>query len=285
MNTNNLSKKVLSLLIALSFVLINCQNPILAQEKSLYERLGGVYQIAAVVDDFVDKLLVDPIITANKNTVSGLAHITKPGLKYLITEMLSQAAGGPQKYTGKPMKEAHKDLKISEAEWEAMVKDFLSTLAKFKVPNKEQIELVVIVGNTKSDIVSLAPAAPQAVQPAPAPAFPQAPAPQAAHPVTQPAPAPALPQAPAPQAAHPVTQPAPAPIVPQAPAPQAAHPVTQPAPAPVVPQAPAPQVAPQADANQVQVIPVVPAQPEAVPDEVLPPPSDLPPDAQIVPAE
>ena len=156
MNTNNLSKKFLSLLVALSFVLINCQKT-LAQEKSLYERLGGVHQVAAVVDDFIDKLLVDPVITANKNTVAGLAHITKPGLKFLITEMICEAAGGPQKYTGKSMKDAHKDLKISEAEWEAMVKDFLNTLAKFKVPNKEQIELVILVSTTKPDIVLAVP--------------------------------------------------------------------------------------------------------------------------------
>ena len=176
--------------------------------------------------------------------------------------MICQASGGPQKYTGKSMKEAHKDLKISEAEWEAMVKDFLNTLAKLKVPNKEQIELIVIVGNVKGDIVSAEPATappPQAqVIPSQPTAAPLLPAPQ----VVQPAPA----AAPQPQAAP--SQPTAAPQAPSAP--------VQPAPEAIVPAPP-----PQADT--IQVIPVVPAQPEVAPAEALPPPLDLPPDAQIAP--
>lgn len=146
-----------------------------AQEPSLYSRLGGVYSIAAVIDDFVDKLLSDPIVTANQNVISAMNRINKPGLKYLLTEMICEATGGPQKYTGRKMKEAHQGLNISETEWQATVKDLISSLNKFNVPEKEQTELLAIVASTKSDIVAATPEASPIASPEKAPeATPQA---------------------------------------------------------------------------------------------------------------
>ncbi len=75
------------------------------------------------------------------------------GFKYLVTEMVCWATGGPQKYTGKSMAESHKDLKITSEEWEAFLDDFQQTLDKFKVPGEEQAELKTIVNSTRSDIV------------------------------------------------------------------------------------------------------------------------------------
>jgi hemoglobin len=74
------------------------------------------------------------------------------GFKYLVTEMVCWATGGPQRYTGKSMAESHKDLKTSE-EWEAFLGDFQQTLDEFKVPAGEQAELKAIVNSTRSDIV------------------------------------------------------------------------------------------------------------------------------------
>ncbi len=129
------------------------QAPTQAPPPSLYDRLGGSYAIAAVVDDFIERLLIDPVITANKNVTSAMGRITKPGLKFHITEMVCEACDGPQKYTGRSMKDSHAHLGISEAEWLAMEKDFLNALKKFSVPEKEQNELVAIVRSTKADIV------------------------------------------------------------------------------------------------------------------------------------
>lgn len=122
-------------------------------QKSLYERLGGVQAIAAVVDDMVDRLLKDPVITANPRTVEGMKHVTVPGLKYQITAFLCQAAGGPEKYTGKDMLAAHKGLRISDEEWDAGAKDVKATLDKFHVPDAEQQEIFALVGSIKKDIV------------------------------------------------------------------------------------------------------------------------------------
>jgi len=83
------------------------------------------------------------------------AHHRVPpaGSKYLVTEMVSWATGGPQKYTGKSMADSHSHLKITSKEWEAFLDDFQQTLDKFKVPAEEQAELKAIVNSTRSDIV------------------------------------------------------------------------------------------------------------------------------------
>ena len=123
-------------------------------EKSLYDRLGGVPAIAAVVDDFVNRLLEDPVITANPRTVEAMKHTTVPGLKFQLTALVCQVADGPQKYTGRSMKAAHEYMGITEREWDAMAADFKMTLDRFKVPSREQQELFAAIGMTKKDIVT-----------------------------------------------------------------------------------------------------------------------------------
>ncbi len=127
-----------------------------AQEKSLYERLGGVYAIATVVDDFIERLLVNDVLNANPRIKEARDRVPKAGLKFRVTALVCQVTGGAEHYTGRGMKEAHAHLNISEKEWDAMVADFKITLNKFKVPAKEQGELLAIVGSTKKDIVMIA---------------------------------------------------------------------------------------------------------------------------------
>ncbi|HET6273634.1 MAG TPA: group 1 truncated hemoglobin, partial [Bacteroidota bacterium] len=119
----------------------------------LYDRLGGVYAIASVVDDFIERLLVNDILNANPAIKEARDRVPKAGLKYRVTELVCEVTGGPQKYTGRSMKDSHKHLNITEKEWDAMVADFKVTLNKFKVPTKEQAELIGIVATTKADIV------------------------------------------------------------------------------------------------------------------------------------
>ena len=121
--------------------------------KSLYERLGGVYSIATVVDDFIERLLVNDTLNANPAINAARARVPKAGLKFHVTTLVCEVTGGPCKYSGRSMKDAHAHLNINEAEWQAMVTDFRKTLDKFKVPAKEQEELITIVASTKKDIV------------------------------------------------------------------------------------------------------------------------------------
>ncbi|NUQ41093.1 MAG: group 1 truncated hemoglobin [Calditrichaceae bacterium] len=124
-----------------------------APEKSLYERLGGVYAIATVVGAFIEKLLVNDILNANPRIKEARDRVPKAGLKYRVTELVCQVTGGPEKYTGRSMKDAHAHLYITEKEWQAMAADFKKILDEFKVPAKEQGELIAIVESTRPDIV------------------------------------------------------------------------------------------------------------------------------------
>lgn len=123
------------------------------KQTSLYERLGGAYSIATVVDDFIERLLVNATLNANPAINEARKRVPKAGLKFHVTTLVCEVSGGPCKYTGRPMKESHQHLNITQAEWDAMVADFKATLDKFKVPEREQQELITIVGSTKKDIV------------------------------------------------------------------------------------------------------------------------------------
>jgi hemoglobin len=123
------------------------------KQPSLYERLGGVYGIATVVDDFIERLLVNPILNANPAIKEARERVPKAGLKFHVTALVCEVSGGPCKYTGRTMKQSHERLHISPQEWDAMVVEFKATLDKFKVPQPEQQELITIVGGTRNDIV------------------------------------------------------------------------------------------------------------------------------------
>jgi hemoglobin len=123
------------------------------QPLTLYERLGGVYPIATVVDDLIDRVMGDPRLNANPRVDEAHHRVPPAGFKYLVTEMVCWAAGGPQKYTGRSMYESHKEMKITAPEWQAFMDDLQQTLDKFGVPPQEQGELKAIVESTRADIV------------------------------------------------------------------------------------------------------------------------------------
>jgi len=124
-------------------------------KPTLYDRLGGVYSIAAVVDHFIDRVMHNPILNANAAVDEPHHRVSAAGFKYYVTEMVCWATGGPQKYTGRAMRESHEHLKITESEWVAFCKDFDDTMAKFNVPEAERKELFAIVQSTKNEIVTV----------------------------------------------------------------------------------------------------------------------------------
>jgi hemoglobin len=121
--------------------------------KSLYARLGGVYPISMVVDDFIERLLVNDTLNANPAIEEARRRVPKAGLKFHVTALVCQATGGPCAYSGRDMKTAHAHLHITAREWDAMLADFRKTLDKFAVPAAEQGELFAIVNGTRADIV------------------------------------------------------------------------------------------------------------------------------------
>jgi hemoglobin len=125
-----------------------------SERPSLYDRLGGVYSIATVVEDLIDQVMVDPRLNANPRVDEAHHKVPPAGFKYLVTEMLCGAAGGPQRYTGRSMEESHRDMAITPGEWQAFMDDLQTTLDKFSVPAAEQAEVKALVESTRSAIVA-----------------------------------------------------------------------------------------------------------------------------------
>lgn len=127
----------------------------MSEAKSLYERLGGVFAVAAVVDDFIDRIMVDPRLNANPKVDDAHHRVSKAGFKYLVTEQVCHATGGPQRYTGRSMYDSHAHLDITAGEWQVFLENLNLTFDKFGVPAAERAELVAIVESTKADIVRM----------------------------------------------------------------------------------------------------------------------------------
>src|SRR5215212_5854546 len=122
-------------------------------EPTLYDRLGGVYNIATVVDDFIDRVMTDPRLNANPRVDEAHHRVSPAGFKYFVTEMVCWAAGGPQTYSGRTMGDSHRHLMITDQEWVAFMDDLQQALDRFEVPQPEQEELTAIVESTKEAIV------------------------------------------------------------------------------------------------------------------------------------
>ena len=120
---------------------------------SLYDRLGGLYNIAVVVDDFIDRVMGDPRLNANPRVDEAHHRVSPQGFKYYVTEMLCWAAGGPQTYSGRTMGDSHRHLMITDEEWVAFMDDLQQSLDRFEVPQPEQGEVKAIVESTKEAIV------------------------------------------------------------------------------------------------------------------------------------
>jgi hemoglobin len=120
------------------------------QSKTLYERLGGYDAIAAVAEDLVARLNQDPQLGRF------WAHRGEDGVKrekQLLVDFLCQSAGGPIYYRGREMLLSHRGMKISDSDWNVFLGHAAATLAKFKVPEPEQRDVVAFVQSLKKDIV------------------------------------------------------------------------------------------------------------------------------------
>lgn len=143
----------LSLPFLLSLLLITSsmvQPSMMAQEKNLYDRLGGYNAIAAVVDDFLGRLVADKRF---ERFFVGHSKDSQKRIRQHIVDQLCMAAGGPCAYTGRTMKDSHEGLNISEDDWKAAVDHLIASLDKFKVGKREKDDLLGAISKFKPDIV------------------------------------------------------------------------------------------------------------------------------------
>ena len=137
--------------VALTLILALPQTA-LAQEKSLYERLGGYDAISAVVDDFAAKLFTDPVVGKR---FFGMGDDSREGFRQKNKNLVCRVTGGPCKVISRPAAVVHGGLEIKASEFDIVVNHLVDTLNKFKVPEKEHQELVAIIGTLRPDIVEV----------------------------------------------------------------------------------------------------------------------------------
>ena len=118
-------------------------------EGSLYERLGRIESIGAVVEDFRDRVARDDRIK-QKFARTDLGRLTR-----MLIDQVCQAAGGPCTYTGRSMKDAHAGMGVTSGEFDALVGDLVATLNQFRVGKTEQGELLGVLGPLKPDIIEV----------------------------------------------------------------------------------------------------------------------------------
>lgn len=137
-----------------------------ASEKSLYERLGGVFAIAAVVDHFSDAVVKNPVVGRKSKNPQLREWHTKnlerlPGLKFMRTLWVCDVAGGPLQFAAtkpgaKPLglEEAHRDLRISPAEFDEVAAELGRTLDFFKIPKREKTEVLAAFAAHKNEVTA-----------------------------------------------------------------------------------------------------------------------------------
>ncbi|MGH3082552.1 MAG: group I truncated hemoglobin [Gaiellaceae bacterium] len=133
-------------------------------ESTLYERLGGAFAIAGVVDDFSEAIVKNPIVgQASQNPALREWHTNNlgrlPGLKFMRTLWVCNVAGGPQQYaatepgsTPLGLEEAHRELKISPAEFDEVAAELGRTLDHFEVPEREKEEVLAAFAAHKGEV-------------------------------------------------------------------------------------------------------------------------------------
>jgi hemoglobin len=121
--------------------------------KTLWERLGGAEAVKAVVKDVLAAAAKDPEVNLTRNGKYKLDEKSLANLEKLLVEFVSANTGGPLKYSGKDMKTVHAGMGITDAEFNVLGGHLVATLKKYKVPQKEIDELMLIVGSTRKDIV------------------------------------------------------------------------------------------------------------------------------------
>ena len=134
------------------------------QEATLYDRLGGVFAIAAVVDHFSDAIIKNAMVGELSQNPQLREWSTKdigrlPGLKFMRTLWVCAVAGGPLEYSPTVpghdllgLEEAHRRLRITPEEFDEVAAELKRTLDVFKVPEREQGEVLGAFAAHKNEV-------------------------------------------------------------------------------------------------------------------------------------
>jgi hemoglobin len=151
--------KISTLVILFGLSLASCDKEEEMKAPTLYDRLGGVNAISAVVDEFIGRVAVNPDMVRTFKPLlddvakNGASSARLASLRNNLIDQIGEASGGPQKYKGKDMVTAHKGMMITEKEFNSLAGDLSGALDKFNVPATEKGELLSVIGSLKPSIV------------------------------------------------------------------------------------------------------------------------------------
>jgi hemoglobin len=148
----NRSRLSLLASIGMSVLILVLPQAVMAQDKSLYERLGGYDAISAVVDDFAAKLFSDPIVGKR---FFGMSDDSRQGFRQKNKNLVCKVTGGPCKVISRSAAVTHGGLGIKASEFNIVAQHLVDTLNNFNVPAKEHEELMTIIGTLRPDIVEV----------------------------------------------------------------------------------------------------------------------------------
>jgi hemoglobin len=143
---------IVSIVLAAALIATVCFAQTTVPAKSLYDRLGGQPAVQAVAGGLVDKILADTRVNKWFAHASSSPENTKL-YKEKLTAFICQSTGGPCKYTGMDMTDAHKGRGVTSEAFNAVAEDLSSLLDQLKVPAKEKGEVMTLVGSLKPSIV------------------------------------------------------------------------------------------------------------------------------------
>lgn len=135
----------------------NSATPESEPEQSLYDRLGGIFAIAAVVNRFSDEIIINPKLNVNpalKAWNIDEAATRLPGLKYMRTLWVGALTGGPFTYTGLPLHDAHTRFSLTSDEFDEVGAEIVRALDYYQVPEQEKKQLVDAYMLSKPDVVT-----------------------------------------------------------------------------------------------------------------------------------
>jgi hemoglobin len=137
--------------------IVEAKAPVVSKPMSLWERLGGEAGVTKVVDQFVAKATANPAVDFSRDGRFKPSPDDVKKIKRQLVAMISEASGGPLKYEGKSMKEAHKGMGITAAQFDALAKDLKDVLESNAVKAADIKDIMDAVGKTRADIVETKP--------------------------------------------------------------------------------------------------------------------------------
>jgi hemoglobin len=149
-----LSKEVIAARHAAPGAHVGARRRVFGDPRTIYGKTGGVFGLARLVDRLMDVWMENPQLNANAKVAKWHESAQKFGFKFLVAQLMGYLCGGPQRYTGRPMDEAHQHLNITQQEWQVFVQDADKVFTEFNLPGPVKVELLGIIARFQEQCVN-----------------------------------------------------------------------------------------------------------------------------------